>query len=238
MFLNNIERKMLKPYIKSRIIDYKNMYYTTTIIIFSVMILINILAYFMTGNSSSGALNIGFIITLICFVISAIVITTKGEFKKIFAYPVNSKVYIWGNFIVLILGAGIFLITVSAIGLLEVLVSNIAKTLSDNVFIINRITPVNIVDGLFIAFTYVVLITSVFYILGLFSNRNKKIGAIIFGLFIALVIGTVYVRTISTSAYAFYFKEPSMYIFSIKAWITIIFIHIISYFLLKGREVQ
>jgi len=189
-------------------------------------------------TSTNSILGIGFFTMLITLSIAFFVSTCKTEVLSQFVWPINSRVYAVGNFVVMLACALAAVSGVSALLLIEVLPAMILKLVLKDFILVNNLTVQNFIEGFWVSFCHIMFSASFSYFVGMYFFRHKIIiGAL--ALVLANLSSFPAVRAAYSGMYNFiYGKHSSIMLFSLKIWLVILLLHILSYIPLKRMEVR
>jgi hypothetical protein len=224
--------------------DSKKMYYIVFAILAALSIA-NFTAFSVTRvklpetniTASTNILTMGFITVLITLSIAVFSTISNTELNKQFVWPVSRSVYAAGCFIYILYSAVVFISGISVMLLLELLPAAVLKLMFSDILFINVLTVENFITGFWVSLTYLVLVVSAVYCLGMYFYRNKIIVSIIYGTLLILTSIPVF-RDIYAQVFQVILFEQSVILFSIKAWLAIAALHAAAYIPLKRMEVR
>jgi hypothetical protein len=175
--------------------------------------------------------NIGVAIVICLLTAATFFSTTKANISHKLRLPINREILAAGNLINIISSTVILLIMVMTVILIEEIFGRVLSLSYSDVILIHEMNVVNFITRLWVTASYVILIASLAYCLGIFLFRYTISVSIILVIMISLL-------SLFPSSVRWMFNESSIQIFSIKVWLIIIFMHIISYFPLRKVEVN
>lgn len=248
MLLNQKSKRAFKGYIEYSLMQHKNVFLIASIIL-AFLTLSNVILTFIQygsypqaspGEVVSGmsyGLTIGLSIAAAVFAVAAFLSATDRKITAKLKFPLSRQVFAAGNLASLLASAGILLMMVMAASILETIFGNVFASIHKDAVLINNITLENYLTGLWVSASYMVLVASVAYCLGMYFFRYIKTVSVI--LVLAICFVTLYSPAGKAVLNGFYWLagEPSMVLFSIKAWVLIGALHLISYLPLKRMEV-
>jgi len=243
MILNDNEAKSLKGYILSELLISKRTYIICTIIIFTIIILSELIELPMSlighgSSNSGGALISGFCVAYFSMLISSIKLSHNKALTSKFVFPINRKIYTIGNFIIFCLSTFILLLITCNAYFLEILTSIILKSIFKNFVYINNITFESYSFGFIISLLYIVTLTCLTYFLFMIFFKFKIKGISSISVLILTLLMFPFGRNLLFGTLMFFIREQSVIILALKLSISAIIFQLLSYIPLKNMEVN
>ncbi len=233
----------LKGFLLGSLFDFKSIFITSTAIIGGTMIfnyIISALILILSDTQSSnnaGMLTSGYGIAIITFSIGMFVKMSNKYIGQKFVFPINRDIFAIGNFLFVIIGSIIFLISIITFSFIENIFGKIMELLFKGFVFFNEINFSIFGIGMWTSFCYMVFGISCIYFVSMYFHRFKLHTSIIMGLVIATIIAFPFIRIAFLHAFKFIFFEQSVLILSIKLWVLTVIYHILAYIPLKRMEV-
>lgn len=243
MLLKVNQKRALKGYIESEIMNSKKLYIVlgTILVVYLILTIITdiiILSVRSQSNNSGGALLTGFGAVAICMLITAIIKASNKEIKTAFIFPINRKTYISGNFIMFGLNILGLLLLSSVIYIFETVIFKILATFYENLIYMNSVTLESFLSGFLISFCYIFALTVFTFFIFLLFTRFKQRGVILFFLIAGLPIIFKMGRAIYLNIFMFFYNEQAISLLIVKLVGLTMFFQILSYFCMRKMEVN
>jgi hypothetical protein len=242
MLLKDNQRRALKGFIESEIIDSKKLYIITGAILLGYLILtavidVILLSTVQRSSSNGGALTMGFATVAITMFISAIVVSVGKEVKSAFVFPIDRKTYVFGNFIMFTLNTFGLLLLSSIAFLFEFTIFKILSRIFGNFIYINSVTLESFLVGFWVSFCYILFLTTFTYFIFNLFVKYRLPAVIIVVLGINLPFYFSFSRKYLYHLLVFFTGEQSVILLSIKLIVCAAVFQLLSYLTLRNREV-
>ncbi|MCX7710082.1 MAG: hypothetical protein N2484_09550 [Clostridia bacterium] len=242
MRLDNNFKRALKGLVINKLVSYKHTFVVYPLIVLGISLLGMMLTFILNRmniptGSVSGVLSFGITFTYIIMIILTISSSTRSEIKKRFVYPINRKVYAAGNFIILTICSFMLLAGMLAASMVEMLAAKLIAVFYPSTILVDTVTITSLLAGLWVTFSYAMLLLSVIYLINMFILRFKIRTAAIL-----IVFGLMFIipwwRSFTFDILSFFIFEQSVIILSIKLLLTSSIVYWIGCLPLKEMEVN
>lgn len=242
MFKTNL--KALNSYFAYAYNDFKRMMIIGSCICAGFYIMQIILAFIIIqindggASSNSGMLIAGTSTFLITFMIGFFLITSNGEIRNAFRFPINRPTYALGTLINIFIAPLAIICVASAFYVLETFTYAILSRLFENITFVNTVSIIGYLDGILPTYVTIVFALSVIYMLSMYFHRYKMPFILVLSLFIFVIIIIPDFRVGFMKTFTFGFEIKSILPFTLYMLGMSLVAHILAFFPLKIMEVK
>lgn len=181
------------------------------------------------GVSIGASIGVGIVV---CMLAARIFMsTTKKNISYRLRLPINRRVLAVGNFVNIVSSTVLLLLMIIAAILVEEIFGRILSAVGKDVILLQEMNLLNFIEGFWVTASFMILIASLAYCIGIYFFRYTILTTLILAILISLI-------SIFPSYVGKLFYESSILIFSIKVWLMVIALQVISYLPLKKAEVN